>query len=392
MVKFAHLSDIHLGGWKQKPLQDLNFQSFRKAIEICIKEKVDFILIAGDLFDTPYPPIEILKETFAEFRKIKDSGIPCFLISGSHDYSVSGKTFLDVLEKAGFCKNVSAFSRDEEKDRIILQPTIHNNVAIYGYPGKKSGLDLNDLKKIELAFSENSFKILMLHTTIDKAVGNLPIDFVDSDSLPYADYYALGHIHIRLHHKNFVYPGPLFPNNFAELEELKHGSFCIVNTDEKTEKESHVKYIELPIIGIERINLKINDAITATEEIVSELEKRDIENKIILLRISGELENSRNSDIKFNKIEEFAKKKNAYFMLKNTHDLRTKEMEIEYEIANSENIEEEIIKNYSEQNISDFNKIIINLISSLSIEKQEGETSETFSNRVVSESRKILNF
>ena len=62
MVKFAHISDVHLGGWKQQPLQDLNFQSFRKTVDICIKKKLDFILIAGDLFDSAYPPIEILKE------------------------------------------------------------------------------------------------------------------------------------------------------------------------------------------------------------------------------------------------------------------------------------------------------------------------------------------
>ena len=29
----------------------------------------------------------------------------------------------------------------------------------------------------------------------------------------------------------FVYPGPLFPNNFKELEDLKQGSFVIVDTE-----------------------------------------------------------------------------------------------------------------------------------------------------------------
>ena len=91
------MSDIHLGGWKQEPLQDLNFQSFQMAFDTCIKQKLDFIVISGDLFDSAYPGIEILKKTFAEFRKLKEAGIPCFIIAGSHDYSVSGKTFLDVL-------------------------------------------------------------------------------------------------------------------------------------------------------------------------------------------------------------------------------------------------------------------------------------------------------
>ena len=100
MVRFAHIADCHLGGWKQLELQQLNFESFRKAIETCIQEKLDFIIIVGDLFDSAYPPIEILKEAFAEFKKLHDAKIPCFIIAGSHDYSVSGKTFLDVLEKA----------------------------------------------------------------------------------------------------------------------------------------------------------------------------------------------------------------------------------------------------------------------------------------------------
>ena len=68
MVRFAHISDVHLGGWKQQPLQDLNFQSFRKAVDICIQNKLDFVLIGGDLFDSAYPPIEILKQTFKEFK------------------------------------------------------------------------------------------------------------------------------------------------------------------------------------------------------------------------------------------------------------------------------------------------------------------------------------
>jgi len=78
--------------------------------------------------------------------------------------------------------------------------------------------------------------------------------------------------------------------------------------------------------------------------------------------------------------------------LRNTHDLKAKEVEFEIEIKDSENIEEETIKVYSEQNPSDFNKLIPQLIDSLSIEKQEGETSESFTNRILEESKKILKF
>lgn len=77
-MKFAHLGDCHLGGWRQPELKELNFKSFQQAVKTCIKEKVDFILIAGDLFDSAYPPIETLKDTFGEFNKIKEAKIPVF--------------------------------------------------------------------------------------------------------------------------------------------------------------------------------------------------------------------------------------------------------------------------------------------------------------------------
>ncbi|VVB83956.1 DNA double-strand break repair protein Mre11 [uncultured archaeon] len=385
-MRFAHISDVHLGGWKQQQMQDLNFQSFRKAIDACIDKKLDFILIAGDLFDSAYPPIEILKETFSEFKRLKEAKLPCFIIAGSHDYSISGKTFLDVLEKAGFCKNV--MNIEEINGKIILNPTIYQGAAIYGYPGKKSGLEVADLRKIKLNDSPGLFKILMLHTTIDKAKGTFPIDAIECDILPPANYYALGHLHIDFQYQNFVYPGPIFPNNFQELEDLQNGSFYIVDT----EKENSLEKIELKIKDVAVIDVEIKNALSATEHIISEIEKRDVENKIILLRIKGELETGSNSDIKFAQIEETAKRKNAYFLLKNTHELKTKEVEMEIEVKNIDNIEDETISVFSQQNPVDFNKFIPQLMNSLSIDKQEGEKLESFTNRLMEESRKILKF
>jgi DNA repair exonuclease SbcCD nuclease subunit len=386
MTKFAHISDVHLGGWKQQPLQELNFQAFRKALDTCISRKVNFVLISGDLFDSAYPPIDILKETFAEFKKLKDSKIPCFLIAGSHDYSVSGKTFLDVLEKAGFCKNVTDF---EERDGyFILNPTLHERIAIYGYPGKKSGLEIPELRRVKFNDAPGMFKIFMLHTTIDKARGNLPIDALETDNLPKADYYACGHLHVEFQYENFIYAGPTFPNNFQELEDMENGRFYIADTDNPKNPEK----IELKLKEVVSLNIKTKNALTATSQIISELEKVNIEDKIVLLRISGILERGDNSDIKFSQIEEYTKTKKAYFLLKNTHDLKTKELEIQPDVKDPDNIEEEAIKVYSNENPSDFNAFIPQLIHILNIEKQEGETSESFTNRLMDESKKILKY
>jgi len=394
MVRFSHFADCHLGGWRQEELQKLNFESFQKAVDFSISEKVDFILIAGDLFDSAYPPIEILKETFAEFRKIKNSNIPVYIIAGSHDFSASGKTFLDVLEKAGFVKNVEKYEVLENQS-IILKPCIDNKtgISIYGYSGKKSGMEIDDLKKVKIN-EINQFTILMIHTTISDVVGSIPMDSIDKMSLPLANYYALGHIHQVFEKQEsnsiFSYPGPTFPNNFQELADLKSGS---INLVEVVNGKTKIKNIKFPIKDVVYKEMEINNGLTATEKIILEIDKINLNEKIFLLKLKGTLTQGKSGDIRFNEIEEFVKKKNPLIFLRNISSLKTIETEIELEqegLENMENIEEKIIEEYSKKNPADFNKFIHPLMNSLSIEKNEDEKSSIFESRLIDDLNKIL--
>ncbi|OIO81726.1 hypothetical protein AUJ84_00365 [Candidatus Pacearchaeota archaeon CG1_02_32_132] len=380
-MRFAHLGDCHLGGWKIPELRQLNLEAFVYAVDTIIKEKLDFVLIAGDLFDSAYPPIETIKDTFNEFRKLKEANIPVFLIAGSHDYSATGKSFLDVLEKAGFVKNV--FISEEKNQFIYLQPTIYKNVAIYGYPGKKSGLEVSEIERIKLQDSPGLFRILMLHTAIRDAVKILPIPAVDQDSLPKVDYLALAHLHITYNKNNRVYCGPTFPNNSEELEELQGGSFYIISTEGKIER------IEIKSKQIIVLNFSITNAISATDEILEELKKLDLKDKIIILKLSGRIDVGKTTDIKLNEIEEFTRKNGAYVLLKSTSKLFPIESDIEIEIQ-SEDMEDKIIKLFSEKNPHDLNFLSSSLISLLEVEKKEEETANTFEERIFSEARKVL--
>lgn len=382
-MKFAHIADCHLGGWRIPELQQLNFESFKKAIDICIEKGVDFVLIVGDLFDSAYPPIEILAETFSEFKKLKDAGIPCYIVAGSHDYSASGKTFLKVLEKSGFCKNI--FISEEKDEKIYLNPTIHENIALYGFPGKKSSLEIDELKKVRLHDSPGFFRIFALHTSIKSAIENLPVPSINEKELPEVDYYALGHLHIRFEKDKFIYPGPIFPNNFEELEELKYGSFVIVETD-----PFKIERILLKLKDVELVEIEINDAFSATDKIIKELEKRDIKDKIILLKLYGVLKKGKTSEIDFKKIENFCKKEKAYTLLRNLSKLKIEETEVKLEINEVEKLEEEIIKEYLKKNKSKFDKLVQPLISALSLEKNEEETINFFSERLFAEINKIF--
>ena len=390
-TKFAHLADCHLGSWRQEELQKLNFESFQKIIDRCIQEQVGFILISGDLFDSAYPPIEILKDSFAEFKKVKDAKIPVYLIAGSHDFSASGKTFLDVLEKAGFCKNVEN-STIQEDGRIQLKPHMHGNIAIYGYPGRKSGMEIEDLSRVY--FSEiHPFTIFMVHTAISAAIGAIPMESIEKQKLPLANYYAMGHVHKRFEdhiaNSRYVYPGPTFPNNFQELADIQHGSFQLVETDGANIK---TKSIEIPLKEIASIEIEINNGLTATQEIISHLDKLVLRDKIVLLKLKGTLIEGKTGDIRFNEIEDFVKKKDAYIFLRNISSIKIPDLDLGMmsSVQDIEEIQNRKKDEFLKSNPHNFNKYHQQLIDALSIEKNEDEKEVIYEERLLSELKTIL--
>ena len=178
------------------------------------------------------------------------------------------KTFLDVLEKGGFCE-ICRYKETEEA--IYLEHSKYQNFEIFGYPGKKSGLEIEDIKKIILPRDSTNFRILMLHTTLTEAVGDLPIESISMKRLPKADYYALGHLHInfeqKVSDKPIIYSGPIYPNSLQELEDLCYGRFYIIEVAGFWD----VKKINLPIKEVISFNFQIDNALTATQKIISEL-------------------------------------------------------------------------------------------------------------------------
>ena len=72
-MKFAHMSDCHVGGWREERLKELSILAFEQAINECIKENVAFVLISGDLFNTSLPNIDIIKRTAQALDKLREN-------------------------------------------------------------------------------------------------------------------------------------------------------------------------------------------------------------------------------------------------------------------------------------------------------------------------------
>lgn len=232
----------------------------------------------------------------------------------------------------------------------------------------------------------------MLHTTIKEVTENLPIESITMDELPKADYYALGHIHVdfekEINSTPVIYGGPTFPNNFKELEELKYGKFYIVDVAGYTK----ITKKEIKIKEVEKVKIEITDSIKGTEKIIEELEKRDLKDKIVLLRIHGKLKSGKPSDIKFHEIQEYLEHQDVYSFLKNSSKLEVEktEFKVNFESNEMEKVEEKLIENHKKENPSRFNEYLFPLLETLSLEKQEDEKSANFENRLLTELNKVL--
>ena len=401
-MKFAHMADCHIGSWRDPKLKDISTQAFVKAIDSSIRQKVDFVIIAGDLFNTSFPRLDNLKIVVSKLRQLRESGVPVYLVPGSHDYSPSGRTMLDVLEEAGLCVNV--FKGHVEDGKMHLRFTIDGKTGakITGMLGKMGSLERKYYERLEKSHleKEQGYRIFIFHSGLEefKPASMEKLDMHPLSLLPRGfDYYAGGHVHYVFQRQEpeyglIAYPGPLFPNSFSELEKLGRGGFYIVEDGKATWE---------PIQIYNTFSVSIDCAHKTPEQVKDELlgkiRNKEFINTIVLLRLYGSLASGKPSDVDLREIFEMLYGKSAYFVMKNTAALTSREFEeIRVDAGSVEQVERSLILEHLGQmkaeGISEREEQLIReLMAALSAERNEGETIADFSKRVRGDARHILN-
>ncbi|RMD57404.1 exonuclease SbcCD subunit D [Candidatus Woesearchaeota archaeon] len=393
-MRFAHISDCHIGGWRDPRLRDANARSFKLAISKCIERRVDFVLISGDLFNTAVPAIDSLRMAVEQLRCLKDANIPVYIIAGSHDFSPSGKTMLDVLERAALVVCV-AKGRELDDGRLRLEFTQDpkTGVKITGMVGKKGGLEAGyySILSKENLEREPGKKIFLFHTALQelKPKGLEKMEAMPVSYLPRGfDYYAGGHVHIVKNqsigpYSNIVYPGPVFPNNFRELEQLKCGSFVIV-------EDGNIEFVKLPVNEVVSIEVSAKDKtpLEVESEIRSHIGQHSLKDAIVTIRVKGCLIKGRPADINWNDLVHDCSSKGAYATLRNTSGLASREIElISLPGADVDHIEERLVQEHAPKFSFSRDDVGLSksLIQVLSAEKKEGERIGDFESRLHSE-------
>jgi DNA repair exonuclease SbcCD nuclease subunit len=337
MYKFAHLSDCHIGANREPVLESLELAAFSRALDICIQEKVDFILITGDLFHANIPDMRVTNEAVKKMKEVRDKGIPIYVIYGSHDYSPNQTSMIDILDSAGLIKKIVKGKVVEGKLKLEFFVDPKTKAKLVGIPARKVGMEKKyyEILDHELLEKEEGFKIFAFHS----AISELKPEFLaEMEAIPLSyvpkgfDYYAGGHIHQYYEaslpdYKKIVYPGALFagyPRDFEQSAKGVKRGFLIVYFRDKVEA---VKFHEVPVCGYAYFEYDVTNknSIQAKKDLLEKISKIDVKGKLVVVKVKGELSGGRTSDISTSEIRSLLTENGALYVVMNRYGLTSKE-------------------------------------------------------------------
>ena len=197
-MKFIHCADVHLDtplqGLAQYPgapvneIRNATRRAFEKVIEAALAEKIDFLIIAGDLYDVGLKSFESALFFNKQMARLKDAGIDVYLIYGNHD--AASKLIKQLRPPA----NVHVF-KSGEPHTLRIEAL---NVAIHGQSFATPEI-IDDLAINYPPAVPNWFNIGVLHTNLAGAAEHAnyaPCSLETLKNKGY-QYWALGHIHNR---------------------------------------------------------------------------------------------------------------------------------------------------------------------------------------------------
>jgi DNA repair exonuclease SbcCD nuclease subunit len=301
-IRFAHMADTHLGAFRDPVLRGLNLEAFLRALEVVRDEGCDFLVIAGDMFDTTLPDMDVVERAADALNRLGESGVRTYVLYGSHDRSLSEKGIVDVLEAAGLFTNVGVLDLDGQGDHPPLTVDGPTGAVLAAVGGRHLTLeralfDTADWEPLARAVADAPLAIFGYHGPVE---GMLPgelegMEALDRGRLPRGfHYYALGHVHhhtVQVVHDGgvAVYPSPTFGASFTDLADGREKGLVIVDVDDDGScSPRHVAIGSAPIDVID-LDVSGRSAGQAAEDLAERSTGMDPEGSVVLLRVHGTL-------------------------------------------------------------------------------------------------------
>lgn len=274
-VTFIHTSDLHIGA-PFRGLQDLSEawanrllvaipESYRRVIDLAIEHKVDFVLIAGDVFDSAHASYADYLIFFEGLNRLNGAGIKVYMCTGNHDPYTSWKQ-----DFFAFPPNTYIFSADEpdftvfEKEGQPLVVLGGRSYYNHTWPQDKDIAEGINAREMQTKTGTTPpFSVGVIHTGLNLDKSKAP---TDPNALLRSgiDYWALGHIHMRL----FVppeNPRVVFSGCIQGREINETGERGILKVTLEEEKDAVIEFIPTASVVWERLEVDVEGCITLSE-------------------------------------------------------------------------------------------------------------------------------
>ena len=265
MIRFIHAADPHL----DSPLQGLEAhegapvevlrgatrRAFENLVNLAIEESVDFVVIAGDLYDGDWKDYSTGLFFRAQMVRLQSKGTPVYLIAGNHDAASV------ITKKLSLPENVHVFStRTTESLEVAGHPvTIHGR----GFPNRAVPENL----AIEYPMTvPGRFNLGLLHTSLTGRPGHdtyAPCSVAELREKGYG-YWALGHIHQpEVINKD---PWIVFAGNCQgrHIKETGQRGCRLVTVSDSLQVEG-VEWRSLDVVRWEELNVDLSGVETETD-------------------------------------------------------------------------------------------------------------------------------
>ncbi|MBB5216957.1 metallophosphoesterase [Parapusillimonas granuli] len=220
-MRFIHAADIHLdsplvglSAYEDAPTEMLRTatrEAFVNLVSAAIDEEVDFMVIAGDLYDGNWKDYNTGLFFVAQMGRLKRAGIPVYLLHGNHDAES------EMTRKLLLPDNVHVFDARKPCSYLLDRP----GVALHGRSFKVAATTEN----LAAAYPDpvpGMFNIGVLHTALEGNAAHAtyaPCSLAELQAKGY-QYWALGHVHEYTVHAIgdalAVFPGNLQGRNIRE--------------------------------------------------------------------------------------------------------------------------------------------------------------------------------
>ena len=257
--RFLHAADVHLDsplrGLRGYPGADAERyrtatrEAFDRLVETAVDEQVDFLVVAGDLYDGDWRDFSTGLHFVSRMARLADAGIPVYLLHGNHDAEsvITRRLELPANVHVFGAREPQTFALDDLRVAVHGQSFVERAVVenlVPAYPDPVPG----------------AFNVGVLHTALEGMSGHAryaPCSLAELAAKGY-DYWALGHVHQRhvLHER----PHVVFPGNLQgrHVRETGPKGACLVTVC--AHEVAAVELIALDVVRWSRVQVPVEDA------------------------------------------------------------------------------------------------------------------------------------